>query len=41
VGVAERIEVVHQETSPIRRNDEVFAENPLGQVPVRCTMDVG
>jgi glutathione S-transferase len=34
VGVAERIEVVHHETSPTRRNDEVFAENPLGQVPV-------
>jgi glutathione S-transferase len=34
VGVAARIEVVHHETSPTRRNEQVFAENPLGQVPV-------
>jgi glutathione S-transferase len=34
VGVAELIKVVHHETSPTRRNNEVFAENPLGQVPV-------
>jgi len=34
VGIAGRIKVVHHETSPTRRNDEVFAENPLGQVPV-------
>jgi glutathione S-transferase len=34
VGIAERIKVVHHETSPTRRNDEVFAESPLGQVPV-------
>jgi glutathione S-transferase len=34
VGVAERIEVVHHETSPTRRNEQVYAENPLGQVPV-------
>jgi glutathione S-transferase len=34
VGLAAQIEVIHQETSPIRRNDHVFAENPLGQVPV-------
>jgi glutathione S-transferase len=34
VGVAERIEVVHHETSPTRRNEQVFADNPLGQVPV-------
>jgi glutathione S-transferase len=33
-GIAERIRVVHHETSPTRRNDEVFAQNPLGQVPV-------
>jgi glutathione S-transferase len=33
-GLADRIEVVHQETSPTRRNDEVFALNPLGKVPV-------
>ena len=34
VGVAQRIDVVHHETSPTRRNEEVFAENPLGQVPI-------
>ena len=33
-GLAQRIEVVHQETSPMRRNEHVFAENPLGKVPV-------
>lgn len=33
-GLADRIEVVHHETSPTVRNDEVFAENPLGKVPV-------
>jgi glutathione S-transferase len=33
-GLAERIEVIHHETSPTRRNDEVFALNPLGKVPV-------
>jgi glutathione S-transferase len=34
VGLAPRMEVVHQETSPTRRNEHVFAENPLGKVPV-------
>ena len=34
VGLANELEVVHQETSPTRRNDTVFAENPLGTVPV-------
>ena len=33
-GLAERIEVVHHETSPTLRNEEVYAENPLGKVPV-------
>jgi glutathione S-transferase len=33
-GIAGRIEVIHQETSPTRRNGVVFAENPLGKVPV-------
>lgn len=33
-GLAERIEAVHHETSPVVRNGEVFAENPLGKVPV-------
>jgi len=34
VGIAGRIEVVHHETSPTLRNEQVFAENPLGKVPV-------
>ena len=34
VGLADRIEVVHHETSPTLRNERVFAENPLGKVPV-------
>lgn len=33
-GLAERIEVIHHETSPILRNAEVYAQNPLGKVPV-------
>jgi len=33
-GIAGRIEVVHHETSPTLRNAQVFAENPLGKVPV-------
>lgn len=34
VGLADRIEVVHHETSPTLRNEQVFARNPLGKVPV-------
>jgi glutathione S-transferase len=34
IGIAGNIEVVHQETSPTLRNSQVFAENPLGKVPV-------
>lgn len=34
VGLADRIEVIHQETSPVQRNEAVFALNPLGKVPV-------
>jgi glutathione S-transferase len=33
-GLSDRIEVVHHETSPTVRNEQVFAENPLGKVPV-------
>ena len=33
-GLADRIDVLHQETSPLRRNEVVFAANPLGKVPV-------
>jgi glutathione S-transferase len=32
--LADRIEVIHHETSPTNRNDAVFAENPLGKVPI-------
>ena len=34
IGLADRLEVIHHETSPTRRNDEVYAENPLGKVPI-------
>jgi glutathione S-transferase len=34
MGVQQQLEVIHYETSPTRRNDEVFALNPLGKVPV-------
>lgn len=33
-GLADRIQVVHHETSPTVRNAVVFAENPLGKVPI-------
>lgn len=33
-GLGAHLEVIHQETSPTRRNELVFAENPLGKVPV-------
>jgi glutathione S-transferase len=33
-GLAGSIEVIHHETSPTRRNEDVFARNPLGKVPV-------
>jgi glutathione S-transferase len=33
-GLADSIEVIHHETSPTRRNEAVYAENPLGKVPV-------
>lgn len=33
-GLAERVQVVHHETSPTRANPEVYAVNPLGKVPV-------
>lgn len=33
-GLAQRIEVIHHETSPTRRNEQVYAQNPLGKVPV-------
>jgi glutathione S-transferase len=33
-GLADRLEVIHHETSPTLRNEQVFALNPLGKVPV-------
>ncbi|QNK00714.1 glutathione S-transferase family protein [Dyella telluris] len=38
-GLAERLEVIHHETSPTLRNEQVFALNPLGKVPVLITED--
>jgi glutathione S-transferase len=34
LGLAGELEVIHHETSPLLRNDVVFARNPLGKVPV-------
>jgi len=34
LGLQESLTVVHHETSPTRRNEDVFALNPLGKVPV-------
>jgi glutathione S-transferase len=34
MGLQESLTVVHYETSPTRRNEDVFALNPLGKVPV-------
>jgi glutathione S-transferase len=33
-GLAETIDVITHETSPTLRNEDVFAQNPLGKVPV-------
>lgn len=33
-ALVDRIEVIHKETSPVQRNEVVFALNPLGKVPV-------
>lgn len=33
-GLAGRIQIIHHETSPTQRNQEVFGHNPLGKVPV-------
>lgn len=33
-NLAERLQVIHHETSPTLRNEEVFRVNPLGKVPV-------
>jgi glutathione S-transferase len=34
VGLADHLQVIHHETSPTVRNDDVFKANPLGKVPV-------
>ncbi|HEX9448939.1 MAG TPA: glutathione S-transferase N-terminal domain-containing protein [Dongiaceae bacterium] len=39
LGLADRIEVIHHETSPTNRNDTVFAANPLGKVPILTLPD--
>lgn len=39
IGIAERLEVIHHETSPTLRNARVYAENPLGKVPVLLRTD--
>jgi glutathione S-transferase len=38
-GLADRLDVVHYETSPTQPNAEVFARNPLGKVPVLLRSD--
>ncbi|QND51417.1 glutathione S-transferase family protein [Phyllobacterium sp. 628] len=38
-GLAGEVEVIHHETSPTRRNEDVYALNPLGKVPVLITSD--
>jgi glutathione S-transferase len=40
-GLEESIDVVHHETSPTNRNDNVFSLNPLGKVPILITNDGG
>jgi glutathione S-transferase len=41
LGLVDRLDVIHHETSPTNRNDAVFAQNPLGKVPVLLTPDAG
>ncbi|WP_419905243.1 glutathione S-transferase family protein [Kiloniella sp.] len=36
-NLADRIEVIHHETSPTQRNEEVIRLNPLGKVPILIT----
>ncbi|HEV2502272.1 MAG TPA: glutathione S-transferase [Mesorhizobium sp.] len=38
-GLAAELRVIHHETSPTNRNDQVFAVNPLGKVPVLILAD--
>jgi glutathione S-transferase len=39
MGLAAKLDVIHHETSPLLRNDDVFALNPLGKVPVLICAD--
>lgn len=39
IGLEKDLEIVHHETTPMRRNQDVFALNPLGKVPVLITDD--
>ncbi|UGX85600.1 glutathione S-transferase family protein [Phyllobacterium meliloti] len=39
IGLADSVEVIHHETSPTRRNEDVYALNPLGKVPVLINDD--
>lgn len=38
-GLADQLEVIHQETSPTVPNEDVFKANPLGKVPILVTND--
>ncbi|MDK1491645.1 glutathione S-transferase [Sinorhizobium sp. 7-81] len=38
-GIADRLQVIHHETSPTQRNERIYAENPLGKVPVLLRAD--
>lgn len=38
-GLADQLDVIHHETSPTKRNDDVFSCNPLGKVPVLRTTE--
>uniref|UniRef100_A0A9E8CS62 Glutathione S-transferase family protein n=1 Tax=Bosea sp. NBC_00436 TaxID=2969620 RepID=A0A9E8CS62_9HYPH len=40
-GIADRLAIIDQETSPTNRNPDVFAVNPLGKVPVLITPEAG
>jgi glutathione S-transferase len=39
IGLADRIEVVHCHANPMQRDEELFALNPLGKIPVLTTDD--
>ena len=39
IGLFPRLEIVHHETSPTRRNEDVYRLNPLGKVPILICED--